>query len=149
MNCEYALWFKKINFSCMHVGFRLECEVYFVISFKILNRFIKVIMMLLLLWFFLQDLKFLLLLNCLIITSGISENFFILIRIWYSNRFLFPIYLKMFIRHLLTGSASSLLRHLGLLCYGHWITFLLTFLIIKQLPRDPKRWFSKHHPSPR
>jgi hypothetical protein len=61
----------------MHVGFRLECEVYFVISFKILNRFIKVIMMLLLLWFFLQDLKFLLLLNCLIITSGISENFFI------------------------------------------------------------------------
>ncbi|KAJ6396439.1 hypothetical protein OIU77_021469, partial [Salix suchowensis] len=31
--------------------------------------------------------------------------------------------LKMFTRHQLTGLARDPLKHLGPLCYGHWIVF--------------------------
>lgn len=63
----------------------------------------------------------------------------ILIVVLLSNRSLCLIYLKMFIKPQLTGLPSDLLKHLGLLYYGHWIAFSLTLQAIKALPRDQRK----------
>lgn len=60
------------------------------------------------------------------------------------NRSLFLKFLRMSIRHRLTGLTSDRLMLLVPLCYGHWIAFLLILYSTKELQRDPKRWFSKY-----
>lgn len=74
----------------------------------------------------------------------ILQSFWGLIYWFPTNRYLYLLFLKLFTRFLLTGSAKIPMRLLGPSCYGHWIAFLPTWHTSRQDLRAQRKEGSQH-----